>query len=55
MDQYIGLHVHIPPPPHRPPTWCTEENTDQECVQYDLDDLDLNWLEAVNQKRKFRG
>lgn len=24
-------------------------------MQYDLDDLDLNWLESVNQKRKFRG
>ena len=22
---------------------------------YDLDELDLNWLDAVNQKRKFRG
>ena len=22
---------------------------------YDLDELDLNWLESVNTKRKFRG
>ena len=48
-----------PPPPSpahtRPPTRFSEETTDLEYVQYDLDDLDLNWLESVNQKRKFRG
>jgi len=37
-----------------PPTRFSEETTDLEYVQYDLDDLDLNWLESVNQKRKFR-
>ncbi len=26
-----------------------------EYPMYDLDELDLNWLTAVNQKRKFRG
>ena len=30
-----------------------EENSDY--VMYDLDELDLNWLESVNSKRKFRG
>lgn len=39
----------------RPPTRFTEENTDSQYVQYDLDDMDINWLERVNLQRKFRG
>ena len=31
---------------------------DEDCddyIMYDLDELDLNWLESVNTKRKLRG
>lgn len=31
------------------------EDEDNDYVMYDLDELDLNWLESVNGKRKFRG
>jgi hypothetical protein len=37
-----------------PPTRFTEENTDSQYVEYDLDDMDINWLERVNLQRKFR-
>ena len=32
-----------------------EDDDSNEYVMYDLDELDLNWLESVNTKRKFRG
>lgn len=44
-------HSHI----HRPQSKLPELESDDKQVMYDLDDLDLNWLESVNQKRKFRG
>ena len=33
----------------------TEETTESQYVQYDMDDMDLNWLGQVNLQRKFRG
>ena len=44
-------HTHI----HSPPSRFLEEEDDIGYVMYDLDDMDINWLESVNQKRKFRG
>lgn len=38
----------------RPSSKFTEDN-ESKYPMYDLDELDLNWLDAVNQKRKFRG
>ena len=32
-----------------------EDDASTDYVMYDLDELDLNWLESVNAKRKFRG
>lgn len=32
-----------------------EDDDSNDYVMYDLDELDLNWLESVNTKRKFRG
>ena len=45
-------HTHTP---CSPPAQFLEEDDDIGYVMYDLDDLDINWLESVNQKRKFRG
>lgn len=32
-----------------------EDDDSNDYVMYDLDELDLNWLQSVNTKRKFRG
>ena len=32
-----------------------EDEDGNDYVMYDLDELDLNWLQSVNTKRKFRG
>ena len=32
-----------------------EDEESNDYVMYDLDELDLNWLQSVNFKRKFRG
>ena len=49
------IHAHVCVRVHRPPTRFSEEDNELDYVMYDLDDLDINWLESVNQKRKFRG
>lgn len=40
---------------HSAQRYIHEDEDCNEYVMYDLDELDLNWLESVNTKRKFRG
>ena len=49
------MHTHVFVYTCRPLTRFSEEDDELDYVMYDLDDLDINWLESVNQKRKFRG
>ena len=51
----MHIHTYLFTYTCRPPTRFSEEDDELDYVMYDLDDLDINWLESVNQKRKFRG
>ena len=53
--RYSLIVFSYSPPSVRPPSLYTEETTESQYVEYDLDDMDVNWLEQVNLQRKFRG